>query len=206
MDHSVAQWQHLFDLITGTGSDDHNLGPALTDLVAAIQSTIPSYRGMRITLIVAGQELRLDAVPHPGQEPGIVTSLRLSIAAILPSQPADHPIGADGHIVFYASAAGAFVDLAADLENALGHRRVVGGEYLFDHPNRQIVVDLGDDLVVTDRVSALTGLDEVSAIDRAVGILIAEGHPPDQAHAELHRRAAAAGLAPHRYAARLLRR
>ena len=54
---------------------------------------------------------------------------------------------------------------------------------------------------MTISVSGLAGLHEVSTINRAVGILIAEGHP-DQTHTELHRQAAA-GLTPHRCVTRL---
>jgi hypothetical protein len=55
-------------------------------------------------------------------------------------------------------------------------------------------------------VSRLTGLDDVSTINRAIGILIDQGHHPDKAHATLHRHAVTAGVEPHIYAARLLRR
>jgi hypothetical protein len=54
-------------------------------------------------------------------------------------------------------------------------------------------------------VSGVTGLDDLSTINRAAGILIDQGHEPDQAHAALRRHAAAAGVETHVYAARLLR-
>ena len=54
-------------------------------------------------------------------------------------------------------------------------------------------------------VSGVTGLDDLSTINRAIGILIDQGHHPDQAHATLGQYAAAAGVAIHVYAARLLR-
>jgi len=46
----------------------------------------------------------------------------------------------------------------------------------------------------------------MSTINRAVGMLIGQSHPPDLAHAALAGHAAAAGVAPHIYAAMLLRR
>ena len=43
-------------------------------------------------------------------------------------------------------------------------------------------------------------------IDRAVGVMLDQGHHPDDAPATLRRQAVAAGVEPHIYAARLLRR
>ena len=55
-------------------------------------------------------------------------------------------------------------------------------------------------------MSALDGLDELSMVNRAVGILIDQGHHPNEAHATLRRQVAEAGVEPHLYGARLLRR
>jgi hypothetical protein len=52
----------------------------------------------------------------------------------------------------------------------------------------------------------LSGLTELSIIDRAVGVLIGQGHHPDHAHATLRRDAARARLEPHVWADRLLQR
>ena len=67
-------------------------------------------------------------------------------------------------------------------------------------------IALDADLPPPTLVSGLTGLDELATINRAVGLLIDQGHHPVQAHATLQRHAAGAGIAPHVYAARLLRR
>ena len=69
--------------------------------------------------------------------------------------------------------------------------------------HRPIVLDA--DLPPPTTTSGLTGLDELSMVERAVGIMIDHGHHPDHAHATLRRHAAAAGVEPHIYAARLLR-
>jgi hypothetical protein len=70
----------------------------------------------------------------------------------------------------------------------------------------------GDSLIVLDADlpppttrSGLSGLDERSMIDRAIGVMIDQGHHPDDAQATLRRHAAAAGVEPHIHAARLLR-
>ena len=52
----------------------------------------------------------------------------------------------------------------------------------------------------------LSGLDQLSTVNRAVGMLIDQGHEPDEAVKVLHRDAAAAGVEPHVYAAQLLNR
>ena len=55
-----------------------------------------------------------------------------------------------------------------------------------------IVLDA--DLPPATLVSRLTGLADASTINRAVGMLIDQGHHPDEAHATLHRHAVTAGV------------
>ena len=66
-----------------------------------------------------------------------------------------------------------------------------------------IAVDANRPLTVLE--SGLTGLDELSTINQAIGFLMDQGHPPEQAHATLSGGAASAGVEPHIFAARLLR-
>jgi hypothetical protein len=47
---------------------------------------------------------------------------------------------------------------------------------------------------------------ELTVLNRAIGMLMAQGHGIEQAHQVLRREAAAAGVEPHVYAARVLRR
>ncbi len=120
----------------------------------------------------------------------------------------------DSQVVFYAGTPGAFVDLAADLGHALDVPFTHGGRPTEDghvglgdgqpHDQRHLVLDA--DLPPLTLVSGLTGLDDVSAINRAVGILMNQGHHPHRAHAELRRQATAAGVETPIYAARLLKR
>jgi hypothetical protein len=119
-------------------------------------------------------------------------------------------------VVFYAATPGAFSDLAADLGYALHAPTTtsdpaipddIGGDGAQDmRSDRQLPIVLDADLPPPTVVSGLTGLEDLSAINRAVGILIEQGHHPDRAHDTLRRHAAAAGIAPHRYAALLLLR
>jgi hypothetical protein len=154
----------------------------------------------------------------------LTTSLRVGFAALGP--------GFDGKsgVVFYAATPGAFVDLAADFGYALGTPIVTasapatsidntdgvgrrGSGQCDDDTQHGPAGRDGDQLIVLDAdlpppsaISGLVGLDELTMINRAVGILIDQGHHPNTAHTALLGHAAAAGVRPHIYAARLLRR
>ena len=52
----------------------------------------------------------------------------------------------------------------------------------------------------------LSGMSELSTVNRAIGVLIGHGQHPDQAADTLRRGALRDGLEPHSYAARLLER
>ena len=142
----------------------------------------------------------------------VVTSLRLPLRLI----DAGFEIGS--RVVYYASIRGAFVDLAADLSYALtpggagptsaptaspvpdgdGHPAAIGGD------GQPAGISLDTDLPPSSQTFGLSGLSELSTINRAVGMMIDRGHHPGEVHATLRRHAAAAGLAPHAFALRLL--
>lgn len=186
MDFPTALLRDLLHLSSTVGLDDDEIMEPLRDLVAALRTAVPSYRGVCLTVVDNGRAVRLtDFDPLPDGE-GVITSLRLPFAAL------GAGFSRDSQVVFYAATPGAFVDLGADLGHAL------------DAPTAQIVLDA--DLPPITLEAGLTGLDDVSAINRAVGILMNQGHHPHQAHAELHRQATAAGVETLIYAARLLKR
>ena len=144
----------------------------------------------------------------------ISTSLRVRFAALGP--------GFDGEsqFIFYAATPGAFVDLASDFGYALdtpaitaspsirsadgtgrhgqdgGVRAARDGQGTRRSDGVRAVV-LDADLPPLTTSSGLAGLDERSTINRALGVLIDQGHHPDGAHATLRRHAAAAGVEPH---------
>ena len=132
----------------------------LTALTEAVKSAAPSYRGLALTLIIDKQPVRLTSA-EDGNTSDIATSLRLWLAWI-PS------LGADSRITFYASTPGTFVDLAADLAFVLGSESL----------------RLDED-IPSVLVSDLTGVGRLSAINRAVGVLISHGHTTDSAQREL---------------------
>jgi hypothetical protein len=89
---------------------------------------------------------------------------------------------------------------------AAPHRKSRGRRAGDGHREGHESIVLDADLPPATLVSRLIGLDDVSTINRAIGMLIDQGHHPDEAHATLHRHAVTAGVEPHIYAARLPRR
>jgi hypothetical protein len=132
---------------------------ALTALTEAVKCAAPSYRGLALTLVIDRQPVSVTSA-EPGNTSDIATSLRLSLAWI-PS------LSAGSRITFYASTPGTFVDLAADLTFALDSD-----------------IRLDEDIPPV-LASDLTGVGRLSAINKAVGVLIDHGHTPDSAHHEL---------------------
>ena len=144
----------------GVAEQPVELEKSLTALTQAVKSAAPSYRGLALTLIIDKQPVTVTSA-EPGNTSDIATSLRLSLAWV-PS------LSADSRITFYASTPGTFVDLAADLAFALD-----------SHSIRL------DEDIPSALVSDLTGAGRLSAINKAVGVLISHGHTPDSAQREL---------------------
>jgi hypothetical protein len=198
------------------GGDHDALHAPLIALIADLWAAIPSYRGLYLTIVENDYPVSLAAFPSTEDGESITTSLRIPFAALGPG------VDTESRVVFYAATPGAFVDLAADLGHALqtptstadqlpcltrGSEENGQNEEGQRGPHadglRPIALDV--DLPPPTLVSGLSGVDELAEINRAVGILIDQGHHPDQAHAVLRRQAAGAGVQPHIYAARLLR-
>jgi hypothetical protein len=86
------------------------------------------------------------------------------------------PTETGSDLVLYAATPGAFIDLAADLNYALGL-----------HP---AALTLDDDLTEPVSGTGITGLTSQSTINQALGVLIDRGHTPEAARQELNRLAA----------------
>ena len=215
MDLPAALLAHLKDLTASIGQDGQDLNDTLTALTAALNSTAATYCGLRLTIVENQWLITLTAFTDGhdanGHDVPVGTSLRLPLALVSPA--VDH----GSRVVFFAVTPGAFIDLAADLSYVLGgipvsqasppadgdDHRDHGGAGLDGH-RRAIELDL--DLPLLSRVSGLTGLAELTVLNRAIGMLVAQGSDIEQAHQLLRRDAAAAGVEPHVYAARILRR
>lgn len=166
------------------------------------------------------------STPHPPSEgasgagPVAVTSLRVRLDLL---DPGFEP---GSRIVVYAAVRGALVDMAADLTYALttgrvsgrnspggtwarttcsGPRPASGGRTQGAAPvDRRPLLTLDTDLPPSTNMCGLTGLEELSAIERAVGVMIERGHHPDEVYATLRCEAAAEQLTPHRFAVGLV--
>ena len=153
---------------TGEAAED-SLHQAVRDLRLAVRS----YVGLTTHIVVQGFPVALTVIEDYADEDDICSSLLVPMSAICTAEP-------DSAIVFYASRAGAFVDLAADLSYALG-------------------IDL-DVLRVDENLRPPTGMSTVTDfadVNRAIGVLIEQGHQPGQARAELQRLATVGAITVH---------
>jgi hypothetical protein len=186
---------------------DDALDASLAAFAAAIETAVPSYLGMQLTIRQDGYPVTLTRItPHRTA----TTSLRVPLTVL------GRRFEPDSRVTFYATTAGAFVDLAADLSYALHLPTSTdrstdaidssGGDdrrHVEVHGDRRITLDAD---MPSPLVSGVSGLSELSTINRAIGVLIGHGHHPDHAGDTLRHGASREGLEPHSYAARLLGR
>lgn len=204
MDVPTALLRDLLDLGVAGVEGDAELGPRLTALVTALRAAVSSYCGLDLTVHDVIHPVSLTSFPPTADGEEIATSLRLALVAL------SSGFDSQSRVIFYATVPGAFVDLAADLGHALRLPTLLPGDRTA-HPGgggngTAGLIVLDADLPPPASVSRLSGLHEMSTINRAVGMLIDQGHHPDDAHTLLRQHAAAAGVDTHIYAARLLRR
>ena len=158
---------------TGIDGDGYVLGELLDVLIRDLETSVLSYRGLQLTISSNGFPLVVTAFAD-GHDGHVATSLRVPLALLDPGY------AAASRVVFYAGTPGAFVDLAADL--AFAFRGANTSERAEDSAP---AIRLDEDTPPRTRGFSLSGLRELSAIDRAVGVLIVQGHHPDHAHATL---------------------
>jgi hypothetical protein len=209
VDLPAALLAHLRDLTASIGQDDQELDDTIAALNTALRSTAASYCGFRLTIVVNRVNnqwpVTLTAFSD-GQDLPVGTSLRLPLALV------SEAVDPESRVIFFAVTPGAFTDLAADLSCALGGIPVEqqspaaqsadGANTRLDGPRSAIEID--NDLPLVSPVSGLTGLADLTVLNRAIGMLVDHGHDLVQAHQVLHRDAAAARVAPHIYAARIV--
>jgi len=197
---------HVQDLTASIGHDDRDLNDTLAALTTALLSTATSYCGLQLTIVDSQWAVTLTAFTESHDVP-VGTSLRLPLGLVSTT------VDGESRVVFYAGIPGAFTDLAADLSHALGGVPVDGQWSTADNADprgphvdgHRRVIELDTDLPPISRVSGLTGLAELTVLNRAIGMLIQQGHDIEEAHLVLRREAAAAGVESHIYAARILR-
>lgn len=113
----------------------------------------------------------LTAAVDVGEVPTTITTLVDSVAPAEVVTSLRIPVSDRAHLVLYASRAGAFVDLAADLG------------WLTGQPAGAFVLDA--DVPGLAALLAVDGVGDDRAIDQASGVLIAAGHTPEEADARL---------------------
>ena len=206
MDLPAAVLAHVQDLTASIGQDDRGLSDTLVALTTALRSTATSYCGFQLTIVENQCPVTLTAFTD-GCDVPVGTSLRLPLGLVSAT------VDGESRIVFYAGIPGAFIDLAADLSHALGGIPFDGRSSTANHDGHRRrhldghrrVIELDVDLSPVSRRSGLTGLAELTVLNRAIGILVDQGNDIEQAHHVLRRDAAAAGVEPHIHAARILR-
>ena len=206
MDPPAALLAHLQDLTASIGQDDQDLHDTLEALTAALHSTASSYCGFQLTIVENQWPVTLTAFTD-GHKVRVGTSLGLPLGLV--SQ-----IDGESRVVFFAATPGAFTDLAADLSYALGGIPVDQASPAVDGVDQsgtrvdgqRSVIELDADIPPLYRKSGLAGLAELTVLNRAIGMLVSQGYEIEQAQEHLRHNAAAAGVEPHIYAARTLRR
>lgn len=209
MEVPTALLSDLAQLADSVDLDAGLLQTPLSALVAELRAAVGSYRGLQLTVVRDGQPVTLTDISDPDEDGSIVTSLRVPLSVLGPSHDAR------SRVVFYASVAGSLIDLATDLGYVLKTATITDdsepdgavrdGDGLAGPAHvRPHVLILDTDVPPNPAVSGLTGLSEMSAVDRAVGIMIERGHHPDVAYDALSEQAAAAGVETHVYAAQVL--
>jgi hypothetical protein len=206
VDFPAALFAHLQELMASIGQDDHDLDDTLTALSTALRSTAASYRGFQLTLVEKQWPITLTAFIG-GPDVPVGTSLRLPLALV------SRKVDPESQVVFFAGTPGAFTDLAADLCHALGRSVDQESSGANDRDARgtrvggqRRAIGLDVDLPPLYHVSGLTGVAELTVLNRAIGMLVAQGHDIEQARRVLRRSAASARVEPHVYATRMLRR
>lgn len=189
MDMSAALTNQINNLCGHDEVDNHQAAEAVTALTHDLTRAVKSYLGLQLVLLGHGHPVTLTVLHPEGKPCQIATSLRLSLAAL--GVPGADP---GSTLTFYAHKPGAFVDLAADLGYALQRTPSGGGRAPSRHENDQPAIGLDDQAMPTTIQSGVTGAAELSTINRAIGIIISQGHHPDEAEPELTRRAVETGL------------
>jgi hypothetical protein len=188
---------NLRDLTTGIDGDGNAVGELLDALIRELETSVLSFRGLQLTISQNGFPVVLTAFPDGhGQDGAVGTSLRVPLGLL------GSGFTTESRIVFYAGTPGAFVDLAADLTFALDRR--ASTPQRADDPEPPVIL-LDADPPPASRAFTLSGVAELAAIDRAIGVLIDQGHNPDHAYASLREDAARAGMEPFGRAVRILR-
>lgn len=164
MDISAALAADLALLTQALDDSGIDLEAGLRAFTADVKVAVASFTGMTMTIAFDGHDVSFTVHDDATIQPA--ASLLIPLATVTPTDPAST-------LLLYAATPGAFVDLAADLIYAL---RI--------EPTALVLDGHFDPRAGS---GGITGLDEHSAINQAIGVLIGRGHTPESAQHELQR-------------------
>jgi len=164
VDISAALAADLALLTQALDDSGIDLEAGLRAFTADVKVAVASFTGMTMTIAFDGHDVSFTVHDDATIQPA--TSLLIPLATVTPTDPAST-------LLLYAATPGAFVDLAADLIYAL---RI--------EPTALVLDGHFDPRAGS---GGITGLDEHSAINQAIGVLIGRGHTPESAQHELQR-------------------
>jgi hypothetical protein len=200
VDLSAALYAHIRHLYGSLGVDHGETVTWLGALGCDLRHAVPSFLGLQMMLVEHEQPVTLTEFDPTAGPNDVHSSVRVPLRAldIEGAEPTSM-------IAFYAGRAGAFVDLAADVGFAV-HLPVRSPDDHASEPAGDLSIRVDDPMQPTTMSSGLVGAAELSTINRALGILIGEGHSyPEAARAELARLAEKEGVSVLVGAGRLVR-
>ena len=164
MDISAALTADLTLLTQALDDSGIDLEAGLRAFTADVKLAVASFTGMTMTIALDGHDVSFTVHDEATIQPA--TSLLIPLATVTPTEAAST-------LLLYATTPGAFVDLAADL--------------IYDLRIEPTALVVDGHLDPRAGPAVMTGLDEHSAINQAIGVLIGRGHTPESAQHELHR-------------------
>jgi hypothetical protein len=153
--------------------DGTDISLTLGQFAADAKLAVSSYLGMSASATLDGRRIELVAIERVTARDHVVASLFLPLTSTAPDGGREFLTS----LVLYAGNPGAFVDLAADLAWVTG--RQPDGFVLDQH-------------CAVPEAAEPSSLRAASVINQAIGVLVAQGYPPERAHQELHARSARA--------------
>jgi hypothetical protein len=147
-----------------------DIAHGLSQLALAAAAAIPSYLG--VSILVSHSDPRFICTTLA--DGVFVGDRRTSLQVLLPTTGTGHDPAVA--VILYATAPGAFVDLAADLA------------WLTGRPPADFMLD--QHLAIAPGADTAAQLQAASDINQAIGVLIGRGYSPRQADGELDTHAA----------------
>ncbi|MCW2523331.1 MAG: hypothetical protein JWO63_1666 [Frankiales bacterium] len=181
MEISAALTEDLRKLTTALDQPGVDLSDLVEQLAVSVTAAVDSFVGLSMVLVHNAHPFGLNVLRSAASWELARTSARLELAALSTAEPGSS-------IVFYAATPGALTDLVADLGYALGL------------PAAAMSID--ENLPAHPRTGG--GLTDMSTLNQAIGVLLAQGHDPGSARRELRRLAGLAGSSQAVAAQRLL--